>query len=112
METLLQPLRAHPELAVFLTLGVGYWVGKLAVGGFKLGAVAGVLLTGVLVGQIGVKVSDDLKQVMFLLFLFSIGYKVGPQFFRGFRSGGAQQMLVTVVFCVAGRLGLCENLRL
>ena len=104
METLLQPLRAHPELAVFLTLGVGYWVGKLALGGFKLGAVAGVLLTGVVVGQIGAKVSDDLKQVMFLLFLFSIGYKVGPQFFRGFRSGGAQQMLVTVVFCVAGLL--------
>lgn len=104
MEPLLQPLRAHPELAVFLTLGVGYWVGKLSVGGFKLGAVGGVLLTGVAVGQIGVKVSDDLKQVMFLLFLFSIGYKVGPQFFRGFRSGGAQQMLVTLVFCIAGLL--------
>ena len=101
IEALLEPLRPHPELAVFLTLGVGSLVGKLSVGGVKRGAVAGVSLTGVAVGRIGVHVSDDLKQVMCLLFLFSIGYKVGPPFFRGFKSDGAQQMPVAVVFCVA-----------
>ena len=56
-------LRAHPEIAFFATLALGYLLGKLRIAGFSLGAVTGTLLAGVLIGQFGVRFSDDVKQV-------------------------------------------------
>lgn len=92
-------LRSHPELALFLALGIGYLVGKVSIGGFRVGAVIGSLLAGVLIGQIGIAVSTDLRSAFFLLFLFSIGYKTGPQFFRGLRSSGLPQAGLTLLLC-------------
>jgi putative transport protein len=54
-------------------------------GSFKLGAVTGTLLAGVLVGQLGVTLPNEVKQCFFLLFLFAIGFRTGPQFFRGLK---------------------------
>jgi putative transport protein len=99
-----ESLRAHPELALFLTLAVGNLLGRLRVAGMQLGGVIGVLVAGVVVGQIGIDVSNDLKSAFFLLFLFSIGYKTGPEFFRGLRSSGLPQATVTVVLCGVGLL--------
>jgi len=96
MHWLVETLRTYPELAVFLTLGLGYWVGNIKVGSFSLGAVTGTLLVGVLVGQLKIVVSPDLKAVFFLLFLFAVGYGVGPQFFRGLKSDGLPQVLFAV----------------
>ena len=80
MDSIVNALRQHPEVALFLTLAIGYAVGRIKVGSVQLGAVTGVLITGVVIGQIGVAVSPDLSSAFFLLFLFSIGYKTGPQF--------------------------------
>ena len=88
MEAIANLLRQHPALTFFLVLGIGYLIGKLKVGGFTLGAVTGTLLAGVLVGQLHVQISGDVKQCFFLLFLFSIGFRTGPQFFRGLRATG------------------------
>ena len=82
MEWFFDTLRSHPEIAVFLTLGLGMLIGRIRVKGFSLGAVTSVLLVGVLVGQLKIPIGSTLKPVAFLLFLFAIGYKVGPQFFR------------------------------
>ena len=95
-------LRTHAELALFLTLGLGYAVGHLRIGSFKVGPVLGCLLAGVLVGQLGIPVSRDLKYAFFLLFLFAIGYKTGPQFFGGLRASGLQQTALTVFLCGTG----------
>lgn len=62
-------LRAHPELALFLALGIGYAVGKITIFGVTVGAVTGCLLAGVLIGQTGAVLSNDVKQAFFLLFL-------------------------------------------
>jgi putative transport protein len=97
-----EALRTHAELALFLTLGLGYALGHLRLGGFKVGPVLGCLLAGVLIGQLGVPVSRDLKYAFFLLFLFAIGYKTGPQFFAGLKSSGLQQTALTVLLCVTG----------
>jgi putative transport protein len=94
-------LREHPELAVFLTLAVGFFIGKLRVGSFSLGTVVGTLLAGVLIGQLDIKVPAIVKNVFFDLFLFTTGYKVGPQFFRGLRGDAMPQLAVTVVLCVS-----------
>ncbi|HEX4507697.1 MAG TPA: aspartate-alanine antiporter [Alphaproteobacteria bacterium] len=93
-------LRAHPDIAFFLALGIGFFIGRLRIGHFTLGSVTGVLLAGVLLGQLGVRVGGDVKQVFFLLFLFSIGYRTGPQFFHGLKSGGLAQAGLTVVVSV------------
>src|SRR5690625_1105719 len=75
-------LRNYPELAIFLVLGLGYWVGALKLGSFSLGAVTGTLLAGVLVGQIGIDISPQIKSIFFIMFLFSLVFGVGLQFFR------------------------------
>ena len=97
---LIDALRHNPELAIFLTLALGFLVGRLKLGGFSLGTVVGTLLAGVLVGQIGVQVPAVVKTVFFDLFLFTTGYKVGPQFFRGLKKDALTQVALTVVLCV------------
>jgi putative transport protein len=99
MHTLVTALRENPELALFLTLAVGFLIGRLRLGTFRLGNVVGTLLAGVTVGQIGVTISPLVKVVFFDLFLFATGYKVGPQFFRGLGRNAIGQLLLTVVLC-------------
>lgn len=90
-------LRDYPPLALFLTVGLGFFIGKIKIGSFTLGSVTSVLLVGVLVGQLDIPMSGPLKQVFFMLFLFSIGYSVGPDFFKSLRGSGAKQALFAVV---------------
>lgn len=101
METLISILQQYPELAIFLTLALGFFIGRLKFGTFSLGTVVGTLLAGVLIGQFDIKVSPTVKTVFFDLFLFATGYKVGPQFFRGLKKDALPQLLLTVIICVA-----------
>jgi putative transport protein len=93
-------LQHNPELAIFLTLALGFLIGKLRIGSFSFGTVVGTLLAGVLVGQLNIQVPAIVKTVFFDLFLFTTGYKVGPQFFRGLKKDALSQVAVTVVLCV------------
>jgi putative transport protein len=95
-------LEKYPELAIFLTLGIGYAVGKIRIGSFKVGAVTGTLLTGVLVGQLDITVAPVVKSFFFLLFLFAMGYQVGPQFVHGLKKEGLPQVLFAAIVCVVG----------
>jgi putative transport protein len=101
MDWIVKTLQHYPELAIFLTLALGYWIGKFKIGKFSLGSVTGVLLSGVLVGQMHIIISPNVKSVFFLMFLFSVGYGVGPQFFRGLKSDGLPQVLFAVLVCLA-----------
>lgn len=92
-------LRNHPELAIFITLAVGYWIGARRFGSFSLGAVTGTLLTGIVIGQLGIDISDQIKSIFFIMFLFAVGFGVGPQFVRGIASDGLPQALFAVVVC-------------
>ncbi|HEU5188579.1 MAG TPA: aspartate-alanine antiporter [Methylomirabilota bacterium] len=93
-------LREHPELAIFLTLALGFAIGRIKIGSFSLGTVVGTLLAGVVIGQLDIQVPAIVKNVFFDLFLFTTGYKVGPQFFRGLKKDALPQLVVTVVLCV------------
>lgn len=101
MEWIVNLLREYPELAIFLTVAAGFWIGKFKIGMFSLGTVTSVLLVGVLVGQLNIQVGGPIKSVFFLLFLFAIGYKVGPQFFRGLKKDGLPQMAFAAIMCIA-----------
>ena len=93
-------LRQNPELAIFLAIGLGYWIGAVKFGSFTLGSVTGTLLAGILVGQLGIEISPHVKYVFFMLFLFAVGYGVGPQFVRGVAKDGVPQALFAVVVCL------------
>lgn len=92
-----ETLRASPELAIFLTLAIGFWVGSLKFGSFSLGAVTGTLLAGVLVGQLGIAISPQVKSVFFIMFLFAVGFGVGPQFVRGIANDGLPQAIFAII---------------
>jgi len=100
MNYLTHALREHQELAVFLTLAIGFLVGRVKIGSFSLGTVVGTLLAGVAIGQLNIQVPAVVKYVFFDLFLFTTGYKVGPQFFRGLKKDALPQVALTVVLCV------------
>src|SRR5688572_30954983 len=93
-------LRQYPEIAIFLTLAIGYFFGKFTCRGIGLGSVTATLLAGVIIGQIGITINQPLKAFAFLLFLFAVGYAVGPQFVRGVAKDGLPQAFYSVVQCV------------
>lgn len=93
-------LRQYPEIAIFLALACGYYFGKFTFKGIGLGSVTATLLAGVLIGQIGITISQPLKATVFLMFLFAVGYAVGPQFVRGVAKDGVPQAIFAVVQCV------------
>jgi|SRR5882672_2605676 len=90
-------LRAHPELAIFLALAAGFWIGPKKLGGFSLGNVTATLLAAVAIGQLAIEVPGPIKSTFFLLFLFAVGYGVGPQFFAGLGKDGPKQITFSVV---------------
>src|SRR5881296_2811843 len=99
IEWLFASLRQYPEIAIFLALGIGYYVGGFTFKGIGLGSVTATLLAAVIIGQIGITISAPLKATVFLMFLFAVGYGVGPQFVRGVAKDGGPQAHFTVVQC-------------
>src|SRR6185503_6974713 len=100
LEWLVQTLRTYPELAIFVALAIGFWVGPKSVRGFSLGNVTATLLAAIAVGQLGIEISGPIKSAFFLLFLFAVGYGVGPQFFAGLSKEGPRQIIFTVIVCL------------
>jgi putative transport protein len=92
-------LKQYPEIAIFLSLGLGYYFGSFTFKGIGLGAVTATLIAAVIIGQIGITVTGPLKPFAFLMFLFAIGYGVGPQFVRGIAQDGVPQAIFSAVQC-------------
>ncbi|WP_294597613.1 aspartate-alanine antiporter [uncultured Rikenella sp.] len=107
---IVQFFRDNAALAVFLTVAVGFWIGKFRYKSFSLGTVTSVLLVGVAVGQMKIEIPEPAKTLFFLMFLFAVGYAVGPQFFRGLRKDGLPQVGFAVVLCLLclGSVWLCS----
>ena len=91
-----------PLIALFLTIAIGYVVGKFRVGTFVLGGIAGTLLVGVVVGQLGIKIDPGIKTIFFALFIYAVGFQGGPQFFRALSLRSLNEVLSAVVMCVVG----------
>lgn len=104
-------LRHYPEIAIFLTLAIGYYFGKFTFKGIGLGSVTATLLAGVVIGQLGITISQPLKAFVFLMFLFAVGYGVGPQFVRGIAKDGVPQAIFAAVqcaFCLAAPFAIAK----
>jgi putative transport protein len=99
MSWLIETLRQHPEVALFLTLAIGQALARIKVGPIQLNGVVAALLAGVAVGQLRIQVPQALQWAFFVLFLFSIGYQTGPQFFRGLGRSALPQVGLSVLLC-------------
>jgi putative transport protein len=98
-----QFLIRYPELALFLVIAGGYWIGGFKIGTFSLGPVTGALFAGLFVGQFAeVPVSAMTKSFLFLLFLFGIGYSVGPQFMQALKRDGLRPVLLAIIVPITG----------
>ncbi|MFZ6755031.1 aspartate-alanine antiporter [Undibacterium sp. Dicai25W] len=100
MESLHALFAKSPEIALFLSLAIGYYVGKIKFGKFQLGGVAGSLLVAVLVSQVGVHVDPGVKAVLFALFIYAVGYESGPQFFNSLGKQSIREIILAVVLAV------------
>jgi putative transport protein len=95
----------YPEMGVYLAVGIGYLIGRLKFRGVGLGAVTGSLLGGIFLGNFfHVPVSDQAKAMLFLLFLFGIGYSVGPSFFQNLKGDGWRWAVLGVFVPAIGLL--------
>jgi putative transport protein len=93
----------YPEMGVYLAVGIGYLIGRLKFRGVGLGVVTGSLVAGIFLGNFfHVPVSDQAKSILFLLFLFGIGYSIGPSFFRNLKGDGWRWVLLGVFVPVVG----------
>lgn len=91
----------NPSVAIFLTLGLGYLLGRFHIKSFKLGATVGVLLVGLVIGQMGkFQIAPVVKNLFFDLFIFTIGYEVGPVFINSFKKKGIKFIIQSVIFSV------------
>ncbi len=96
-------LETYPELAVFLAVGVGYILGDIKIVGISFGPVTGSLIAGLAIGQFAeVPISGMAKSFLFLLFLFGIGYSVGPQFLQSMQRDGLRSLLLALVCTTTG----------
>jgi len=104
MTWLVETIRAHPEIAIFLALAGGFFLGKLKFGSFSLGVVPATLLAGVLLGQLKLEIPPMVQTTFFNLFIFVIGYRTGPQFFRGLKKESLQQVVLALILAVTSVL--------
>ncbi len=93
---------AIPILALFITIALGYLVGKFKVGRFVLGGIAGTLIVGVLIGQLGVKIDSSIKTLFFALFIYAVGYQGGPQFFHALNRQSLNELASAFFMCLVG----------
>ncbi|RJG06700.1 aspartate-alanine antiporter [Noviherbaspirillum cavernae] len=104
MEWLHGIAKQSPETALFLSLAMGYWVGKFQFGKFQLGGVAGSLLVAVLISQIGVSIDPGVKSILFALFIYAVGFDSGPRFFRSLGRQSIKEIILAAVLAVTGLL--------
>ncbi|MGV7212917.1 aspartate-alanine antiporter [Bradyrhizobium sp. UFLA05-112] len=101
-QTLVDTLRQNPVIALFLTLAIGFWFGNLKFGTFSLGAVTSTLIAGLLIGQLHIHIDPAVQDTFFMMFLFAVGYSVGPVFIRALKTDGLPQVAFTLIVCCTG----------
>ena len=102
MEGVVDLCRNYPQVPIFLAIALGYYIGKLKFFGMGLGSTASVLLVALALGQMGIKVPELLQSIGFALFIFAIGYRVGPQFFGALKKEGIHYIWIALVVAVTG----------
>lgn len=102
MEWLQNELKHSPEILLFLSLAIGFWIGQFQFGKFQFGGVAGSLLVAVVLSLLGVPVDNGIKAILFALFIYAVGFESGPQFFKSLGPESIKEILLAVFMAVCG----------
>lgn len=99
-------LIANPVISIFVCLALGYLIGKLKIKSFTIGATVGTLLVGLIISLVfkgagTYQIDGTVKTIFFSLFIFAIGYEVGPSFFASLKSSGLKIIILSLFFAVA-----------
>ena len=96
-------LHDFPALCLFLSILLGCIIGRFHFKGVGFGSVVGTLLAGIGIGILAKpELPDLLRWVFFYLFLFAIGYSVGPQFFGSLKKDAVPQIVLALVVALSG----------
>src|SRR5688572_10600519 len=107
MDALHHIMKAAPEVALFAALALGHALGRVKLGSFSLGGVAGSLLAALTIGQFtNVALPESLKAVFFALFIYSVGFKSGPEFFGGLNRSSLKLVFSSLVQCVVALIAI------
>lgn len=93
--------KALPPLALFVSLFLGYLIGRIRFKGICLGGICGTLIVAIVIGQLGVTISDDAKNIAFATFIFALGFTAGPQFFASLNRQSLKLGVFTLIEVVA-----------
>lgn len=92
-----------PEIFVFLAVAIGTVLGRIRIRGFALGVPACILVVAVVLGQLGtIVIPPLLKTILFGLFVFTIGYRSGPEFFASLSLQTLSQVALALVMGACG----------
>ena len=111
MQAVFEFLKTNPFLLLFVTVGLAVWIGRFSIKGYGLGMVAAAIIVGVAIATwastYGVKLQLDnfAKSLMYYLFMYGVGLRVGPSFFNSLKKDGVTFTVLAVVCAVLG-LGL------
>lgn len=102
IEWLQNELKHSPEILLFLSLAIGFWIGQFQFGKFQFGGVAGSLLVAVVLSLLGVPIDNGVKAILFALFIYAVGFESGPQFFKSLGPQSLKEILLAVFMAVTG----------
>jgi len=92
-----------PEIFIFLAVAIGTLLGRVRIRGFSLGVPACILVVAVVLGQFGtIVIPPLLKSILFGLFVFTIGYRSGPEFFASLSLQTLSQVVLALLMGVCG----------
>jgi putative transport protein len=104
MSFLFNYLSENPFVFLFLSLAIGYPLGRITVKGVSLGTTAGTLIVGVALALtsfsvFGLKIEEPglVSDIFLMMFMYAIGMKVGPQFFSGLARGGLDFVVIGLI---------------
>ncbi|MCG9627208.1 transporter [Vibrio mediterranei] len=104
MSFLFNYLSENPFVFLFLSLAIGYPLGRITFKGVSLGTTAGTLIVGVALALtsfsvFGLKIEEPglVSDIFLMMFMYAIGMKVGPQFFSGLARGGLDFVVIGLI---------------
>jgi putative transport protein len=98
MDTVRWIISTAPEIFLLLAVALGTILGRIKFHGFSIGTTACTLIVAVLLGQLGTFTFPSvLRGVLFSLFVFTIGYRSGPEFFASLSVRTLAQVALALV---------------
>lgn len=97
---------SNQVFTLFICLAIGFLIGNYKIAGkFNIGATVGTLIVTLIVGQIGSFPRDEmLGTIFFGAFMFSVGYRIGPQLLVSLKLFGVRILIASIFWMVVAFL--------